>query len=144
MKTDLVIFQWWHPSIRPDKSNDNYWDSMIHKDDLQIAYDNKFKSNIFCVTGQEKEFIVLKQGDSSLRVKNECLTHINYEGFYLGDKINVLSKNEKNIVHVGYIENLSYHFKEKRLSYFLTDLDNKKLTKRYFSDDIEKANVANP
>lgn len=138
MEIDLVIFQWWHPSIRPDKSNDIYWDSMIHKEDLQIAYDYKFKTNIFCVAGQEKGFILLKQHDISLRVKIDCLKHINYEGFYLADKVNILSKNGKNTPKVGYIENLSYHFIKKRLSYVLTDLNNKKLTKRYFSDDIKK------
>lgn len=111
---------------------------MIHKEDLQTAYDYKFKSSIFCVVGQENEFVILKQLDTSLRVKNDCLKHIAYEGFYLGDKVKVLSKDGKNTPKDGFIENLCYHFKEKRLSYFLTGLDSKKLTKRYFSDDIEK------
>lgn len=138
IKIELVIFQWLHPNLRPDKLNDKYWESMIHAEDLQIAYDHDFKSNIFFVTGQENEFYILNQFDTYLRVKEDCLKHINYEGFYLEDRVNVISQNEKNTPKVAYIENIFYHFKKERISYFLNELNHKKITKRYFSYDLEK------
>ncbi|MGB4775017.1 MAG: hypothetical protein WBP45_07595 [Daejeonella sp.] len=136
---ELVIFQWWHPDVRPDHQRDAYWDDMIHKEDLRIAYDFKFPFSIFKVMGEQGSFIIIKHLNCSLRVKKECLKYIKDEGFYIGDKVELISKDCSNIVKKGIIHTLTYHYQQERLYYYLTDLDNKKLKKRYLSDDLQKA-----
>ncbi|MFM9949047.1 MAG: hypothetical protein ACKV1O_13990 [Saprospiraceae bacterium] len=135
---NLIIFQWWPPVVRPDHKMDAYWDDMIHKDDLAVVYSTKLKTNIFQLTGQEGAYFIIQQSEITLRVKSACLKNILYEGFYLGDKVQVIENNNKNTPKTGTISTLFYHFKSSRLCYHLLDEKGKRLKKQYFSDDFEK------
>jgi hypothetical protein len=136
-RMNLVLFQWWNPKVRPDNSMDEYWDEMIYKEDLELAKNSKFKSNIFELEGQWNEYKIIKQLNITLRVKNNCLKPINSDGLYFGDKVEVIP-NEQNSFRIGIIFSLEYHYKEKKILYYLTDLNNKELKKRYFSEDLIK------
>jgi hypothetical protein len=42
---DLVRLIWWHPSVRPDKSKDLFWDDLIHPYDLNKLIKSDSKIN---------------------------------------------------------------------------------------------------
>ncbi|MDO1451751.1 hypothetical protein Q0590_36090 [Rhodocytophaga aerolata] len=135
---NLVNLQWWHPRVRPDKQQDLYWDSLIHPEDLVIAYEYPFQSSIFYVEMAEGDYIFIKQNNFRLRVKASALQLVVYEGFYMGNKVQVVSKNGANSVKEGIIKSMAFHFKANRLFYLLTDLTGRAMKKRYFSDDLKR------
>jgi hypothetical protein len=131
----LAIFQWWHPSIRHDKVQDNYWNSLIHPDDLKIA-EESFRTNIFFVGQTQNSYTIIKQFDKILRVKQDSLKLIKFEGFYLEDKVSIKTKEGQNSNRNGIINSIQYDYKKKQLFYTIVGQDKKKVSRRYFSDDL--------
>lgn len=132
----LIMFNWWHPDVRPDGTNDDYWDKMIHNNDLEKAYGVKFISNIFKEVGQEDNFVLISQLTDIIRVRRDCVENVDYEGLFFGDKVNVVGSN--NTPRQGTIYRVYYHDKNKKLWYEILDSNGRKISKRYFAADLKK------
>lgn len=135
----LAKLNWWHPTIRPLKDNDDTWDSMIHPNDLDKLISSKLQSDIFIIKSRLAEYVEIEQLNFVIRVKNIGLTEINYEGFYLNDDVETINNEiRKNSYLKGRINNMIYHHEQKCLNYYLIDSKNNKIKKRYIAADFKK------
>lgn len=140
----LFRLNWWPKSVRPDSSDDEFWDSMIYPEDLNIMETGVFNGNIFNLVGENEDYIQITDGTNYIRInrskKEECLASVSFEGFFFGDWVQVKSLKGKNTVRQGEIYYMFYHHKDERIVYHIRSNDGKKIKKQYYSKDLQKKN----
>lgn len=138
----LYRLNWWPKSVRPDSSNDEYWDTMIHFNDLHLLESNFSSGNIFCLISEEKDYLKVSNGTISIRInqitKDDCLKLIIYEGLFINDFVLVKTLNGKNTECKGVISYMFYHFKFECIVYHIKDESGNSIKKRYYKEDLLK------
>ena len=138
---EIYRFVWWPKNVRPTNAEDDYWDSMIHPDDLLFIENGVFHGNIFKLIGTDTNYLKVTDGKNVLRIdqlkKDYCLQLIEYEGLFYNDSVTVLSNDGKNTVREGKISNLFYHSKDKCIIYHIESRDGKEIKKKYKSIDLQ-------
>lgn len=142
MKDEKIYqFVWWPRNVRPNATDDEYWDSMIHPDDLSLIENGVFHGNIFKEIESDIHYLTISDGKNELRInqlkKSGCLKAIDFEGFFFKDLVTVNSNNGENTVRDGSISYLFYHSKDKCIIYHIDDSEGKRVKKQYKSKDLK-------
>lgn len=140
---ELVIFKWWHQIISEYRCGDDDYNCLVHPNDFDILIGSKVKSDIFLVKQTLTDYVIIEQLNLTIRVKNSCLTKIEFEGLFLDDKVEVV-KNvtlSSNFMS-GKIARVVYNYRHKKLNYYLVGAGNKKMPKRFMALDLRKVEQA--
>jgi len=57
--------------------------------------------------------------------------------FAVGDRVAVRVNERNRTSHVGKVRRVTWHFKDSRYNYYLSE-GGKKVSKRYFAEDLER------
>jgi len=95
LKTDprYGIYPWW-----PEDG-----DQWLHPDDVQTARAMIPSMRVFRRGGEEPPYVVQHYGDSILRVRRTLWQQVPWEGFDIGDWVEVKSRGQKNEFRTGRI-----------------------------------------
>lgn len=142
MKDEKIYqFVWWPRNVRPNTTDDEYWDSMIHPDDLSLIENGVFHGNIFKEIESDIHYLTISDGENELRInqlkKSKCLKEVDFEGFFYKDLVTVNSNNGENTVRNGRISYLFYHNKDNCIIYQIDDPNGKRVKKQYKSKDLK-------
>ncbi|WP_127021015.1 hypothetical protein [Flagellimonas beolgyonensis] len=138
---ELILLQWWSPEVRPDHSQDEYWDQMIHPEDLNFVSKEKFNTSIFLHLNNDGEYLVLSDLKNEFRVKPICTRKVKYEGFSLNDNVETIPNEGKNTKREGRIISMFYHYKDECIIYQISDQTGNILKKQYRKSDLKKTNA---
>lgn len=111
-------------------------EALISNDGSQII-PLKSVSDIFCIGKAQGNLLTLRQASRTLYAQPENVQRITYEGFYLGDYVQTKPRHKASSPRQGRIFRLLYHYRKQQLLYYLTDLAGKKISKRYFAQDLQ-------
>ncbi len=98
LKTDpkYGCFPWW-----PEDGND--W---VHPDDVALARSIIPSGRIFRRDSSDGEYLVMRYGEITLRVRRTLWQEVEPEGFELGDWVEVLSLGLRNEPRTGVIREM--------------------------------------
>lgn len=128
LKTDpkYGYFPWW-----PQDGDD--W---LHPDDVERARSMIPSSRIFRRDGSDREYLQLKYGDFTLRVRPTLWQEVLPEGFEIGDWVEVLSRGMRNEPRTGVIREIVWDDRARALRYQIFEND-QPIADLYAADDLQ-------
>ena len=109
LKTDPKYghYPWW-----PD--NGDQW---LHPEDVDLARRIVPSPRIFRRDGQSGDFVILQYGDLRLRVRRTLWKEVAWEGFDVGDWVEVLSRGMQNTPRTGVISEMVWEDEAREIRY---------------------------
>ena len=125
-------YPWW-----PEDGND--W---LYPEDVELARKMIPSMRVFRREGEYGPFLVLHYGDVRLRVKRTLWQEVEYEGFQLGDWVEVLSRGYRNTPRTGVLSEMLWDQPSHGLKYQLKE-NGKLIAKRYSACDLRHVEPTN-
>ncbi len=127
MKTDprYGYYPWW-----PEDGDD--W---LHPEDVELARQLIPSARIFRRDGEQGEFVLLEYGNQRLRVKRTLWQEVAWEGFEIGDWVEVLSRAKRNTPRTGVIREMVWDKNDRCIQYQILE-NTKPIPKYYSSEDL--------
>lgn len=127
MKVDpkYGYYPWW-----PEDGND--W---VHPEDVELAREMIPSSRIFCRDGEQGPFVVLHYGDVLLRVKRTLWQEVAWEGYNIGDWVEVLSRGHRNTPRTAVIKEIVWDAHARAVRYQVAE-NNQPVPNFYAADDL--------
>jgi len=125
-------FPWW-----PEDGND--W---LHPDDVAQARAVIPSGRVFRRDSSEDEYVLMRYGDITLRVRRTLWQEVEPEGFELGDWVEVLSRGLRNEPHTGVIREMLWDQRTKTIQYLIAD-NNVPINEPYTRDDLRHVQPTN-
>ena len=118
-------YPWW-----PENGND--W---LHPEDVQLARRLIPSLRVFRREEVDGPFLRLHYGHHDLRVRRTLWQEVDWEGFYIGDWVEVLSRGKRNTPRTGRIREVEWDPDARRLRYQLSEND-QPIARFYTADDF--------
>ena len=127
MKTDprYGYYPWW-----PENGND--W---LHPEDVELARQMIPSMRIFRRDDSQGEYVHLQYKEVHLRVLRTLWQEIAWEGFDLGDWVEVLSRGRRNTPRTGTIREMQWDTKARAIRYQVMEND-QPIAKLYAAEDL--------
>ncbi len=106
-------YPWW-----PEDGND--W---LHPEDVELARQCIPSMRIFCREGEQGPFVVLRYGELRLRVMRTLWKEVGWEGFCLGDWVEVLSRGKRNTPRTATIREMLWDVPSRAIRYQVVEGD---------------------
>lgn len=135
LKTDpkYGIYPWW-----PEDGN-----AWLHPDDVHAARRMIPSERVFCRDGSEGEYIVLHYGDVRLRVRRTLWLEVPWEGYNVGDWVEVMARGSKNEFRTGRIREMLWNAHAGVIHYQIEQAGSKVET-LYTADDLRPVEPTQP
>lgn len=116
MKTDpkYGYYPWW-----PEDGND--W---LHPEDVELARQLIPSPRVFRRDGRSDPYVILHYGELQLRVRRTLWQEVEWEGFNIGDSVEVLSRGMRNTPRVGVVRDIHCHGVSQGLRFLISDSGN--------------------
>jgi len=118
-------YPWW-----PKDGND--W---LHPEDVQQARRLIPSMRIFRRDGQRGPYLLLHYGKLTLRVSRTLWQEVQWEGYELGDWVEVLTRGHRNTPRTGVIREMLWDPTNRRLCYQIFEVD-QPIAEQYSADDL--------
>jgi hypothetical protein len=127
MKVDpkYGYYPWW-------PENGNEW---IHPEDVELAREMIPSARIFRRDGEQEPFVILHYGDMRLRVMRTLWQEVAWEGFEIGDWVEVLSRGFKNTPRTAIVREITWDAHARALRYQVAENDTL-IPNLYGADDL--------
>lgn len=127
LKTDpkYGFYPWW-----PEDGDD--W---VHPEDVQLARSTIPSPRVFRRDGQRGDYLILQHGELRLRVKPTLWQEVPWEGFDVGDWVEVLSRGLLNTPRTGVIREMHWEPRAHAMRYYL-DEAGQPIPKAYAAEDL--------
>ena len=102
----------------PENGND--W---VHPEDVELVRQMIPSGRVFRRDGQRGPFVVLHYGDVRLRVKPALWIEVPWEGFEIGDWVEVLSRGMQNTPRIGVIREMLWDDRAEGIAYQVQETD---------------------
>ena len=112
----------------------NAWGAVLEKE--YVAADSLSKYNIGATVkciAEDGDILSCQVDKEIVKLLKTGWVERKVPDFYWNDKVKILSKGK-----TAYIELICWHYNEKRYFYHLIDENGKKLSKRYYADELQK------
>lgn len=119
------FYPWW-----PEDGDD--W---IHPRDVSLARSNIPGPKIFKRDGQRGEYVIISYGVLRLRVKRTLWREAPWEGFDMGDWVEVMSRGAVNTWRTGTIREMHWDVRWNRIRYYI-DENGQPIPKAYSREDL--------
>ncbi|MCC6491950.1 MAG: hypothetical protein IT424_02895 [Pirellulales bacterium] len=113
LKTDPKFghYPWW-----PEDG-----DAWVHPEDVPVARTIIPSARIFRQEGQWGDYVVLHYGELRLRVKRTLWQEVAYEGFNVGDWVEVMSRGQSNTFRTGVIREMIWDPHSHGIRYYIAE-----------------------
>ena len=127
LKTDpkYGFYPWW-----PEDGDD--W---VHPRDVAAARSTIPSPRVFRRDGQHGKFIVLHYGALRLRVKRTLWQEVPWEGFDVGNWVEVLSRGQLNTPRTGVIREMHWEPRARAMRYYIEE-NGVPIPKAYGAQDL--------
>jgi hypothetical protein len=135
LKTDPKYghFHWW-------PQDDDDW---LHREDICLARSMIPGPRIFCREGTQGSYVVMSYGDIRLRVRRTLWQEVAWEGFNVGDWVEVLSLGQRNTPRTGTIREMLWDEHDRCIRYQILE-NGQPLAKRYMAEDLRHIDPTPP
>ena len=135
LKTDPKYghYPWW-----PQDGDD--W---LHPEDVCLARSMLPGPRIFRREGTQGSYVVMSYGDIRLRVERTLWLEVAWEGFDIGDWVEVLARGHRNTPRTGTIREMLWDDHDRCICYQLLEND-QPLAKRYMAEDLRHVDPTPP
>jgi hypothetical protein len=135
LKTDpkYGCFPWW-----PEDGND--W---LHPEDVATARAMIPSGRVFRRDSSDGDYLLMRYGDVTLRVRRTLWQEVEPEGFELGDCVEVLSRGLQNEPRTGVIREMLWDRRAKAIRYLISD-NNVPINEEYTRDDLRHVQPTDP
>ena len=120
------VFLWW-----PNEGTE--W---IHPYDIPIALDHIPSTTVFRKSDFDEEYDQISCGDIKIRVKPALWFPVPFEGFSIGDFVEVKSEFGRNEPFVASICEMQWHVKNQQIEYRLSKAG-RRIPKKYLSSNFK-------
>lgn len=121
------VYRWW-----PAEGND--W---IHPYDVPKAEDLIPSNRVLRRSDFDRQYSLLSYGELSIRVRPTMWLPVAYEGFSIGDVVEVCSQMGKNDPFITRIKEMNWNENAKRIEYQVTRIGRSKLRRVYLAADLQ-------
>jgi len=113
LKTDpkYGFYPWW-----PEDGDD--W---VHPEDVATARHTIPSPRVFRRDGEHGPFVTLHYGQLQLRVKPTMWQEVPWEGYNVGDWVEVLSRGQKNTPRTGVIREMEWEPRSRSMRYYIDE-----------------------
>jgi hypothetical protein len=127
LKTDpkYGYFPWW-----PEDGND--W---VHPNDVDLARSMIPSGRVFRRDGTDGQYVLLHFGDVTLRVRRTLWQEVPFEGFELGEWVEVLSRGMRNEPRTGQIREMLWDERARGIRYMIAE-NGVPIEQPYSRDDL--------
>ena len=122
------VYRWW-----PEDGAD--W---IHPYDVPKAEDLIPSSRVLRRSDFDQQYSLLSYGDLSIRVRPTLWLPVPFEGFDVGDVVEVCSHLGKNEPFISRIEEMNWNEKANRIEYQLQRIGRSKPHRVYLASDLQQ------
>ena len=135
LKTDpkYGYYPWW-----PQDGDD--W---LHPEDVKLARQWIPSPRVFRRNGTQGPFVVLSYGDVRLRVLRTLWQEVAWEGFEIGEWVEVLSRGKRNTPRTGIIREMHWDSQDHCMHYQLQEND-QPIAKFYKANDLRHVEPTSP
>jgi hypothetical protein len=118
-------------------------DEWVHPEDVALARETIPSPRVFRRDGQHGAFVVLHYGPLELRVKPTLWQEIPWEGFEIGDWVEVLSRGQLNTPRTGVIREMHWEPRARSMRYFI-DENGLPIPHAYSAEDLKHVEPTPP
>lgn len=113
LKTDpkYGFYPWW-----PEDG-----DAWVHPEDVAVARATIPSPRVFRRDGGRGAFVTLHYGELQLRVKPTMWQEVAWEGYEVGDWVEVLSRGQKNTPRTGVIREMEWEPRSRSMRYYIEE-----------------------
>jgi hypothetical protein len=131
-------------AIAPLKSDPKYgfypwWpedgDGWVHPEDVKLARSLIPSPRIFKRDGERGEYVIIHYGPLKLRVKRTLWREAPWEGFDMGDMVEVMSRAAVNTWRTGTIREMRWNSRWNKIHYYI-DEAGQPIPKAYSREDL--------
>jgi hypothetical protein len=115
----------------------------VHPEDVGLARSVLPSERVWRRDGEQGEFVVLHYGELRLRVKRTLWVEVPYEGFDVGDLVEVLSRGMLNTPRTGVIREMHWDAGERVIRYFVEEAGTP-VPNAYLAGDLQHVAPAVP
>lgn len=135
LKTDPKYghYPWW-----PEDGDD--W---VHPEDVRLVRSLIPSPRIFRREGQWQDYIILHYGQLRFRVKRTLWQEVPFEGFNVGDWVEVMSRGQANTFRTGVIRDMHWDAHAGAIRYFI-DENGVRLTNAFSAEDLRPVSPTRP
>lgn len=128
LKTDpkYGYFPWW-----PEDGT-----GWLHPDDVAVASQLLPSMRVFRRDEQDDTWVTFRYGEQMFRAHRSLWVEVRWEGFALGDWVEVRTRGMRNEHRTGTIREVRYHDHDGTLRYQITQAENPVETE-YTADDLK-------
>lgn len=128
LKTDpkYGCFPWW-----PEDGDD--W---VHPEDVAQARSMIPSGRVFRRDGDDGDYLLMRYGDVTLRVRRTLWLEVLPEGFEIGHWVEVLSRGMRNEPRTGVIREMLWDQGAQAIHYFISEND-VPIAEAYTRDDLQ-------
>jgi hypothetical protein len=120
-------FPWW-----PEDG-----DAWVHPEDVAAARGMLPSNRVFCRDGSEGEFLLMRYGDVTLRVRRTLWQEVAPEGFEIGDWVEVRPHGMLNEPRTGVIREVLWDERRRAMRYQISE--NGQLIEQFYSrEDLQR------
>jgi hypothetical protein len=119
------FYPWW-----PEDGDD--W---VHPNDIKLARSHIPSPRIFKRDGQRGEHLIISYGVVRLRVKRTLWREVPWEGFDMGDWVEVMSRGAVNTWRTGIIREMVWNARWAKIHYYI-DEAGQPIPKAYSREDL--------
>jgi hypothetical protein len=120
-------FPWW-----PEDG-----DGWIHPDDVAAARDMIPSERVFRRDGVDGEYVLMRYGETVLRVRRTLWQEIEPEGLEIGDWVEVLTRGMTNESRTGVVREMLWDDRARAMRYQISD-GGKPIETRYAREDLQR------
>lgn len=118
-------------------------DAWVHPEDAALARSLLPSPRVFRRDGEFAPFAVLHYGDIRLRVKPAMWQEVAWEGFELGDWVEVLSRGMQHTSRTGVICEMEFDVRNSALRYQIREVD-QQIPTWYAASDLRPVDPTPP
>ena len=119
------FYPWW-----PEDGDD--W---VHPEDVNLARSLIPSPRIFKRGGERGEYVTIRYGAAPLRVKRTLWREVPWEGFDMGDRVEVMSRGAVNTWRTGVIREMRWSSRWNKIHYYI-DEAGLPIPKAYSREDL--------
>lgn len=118
-------------------------DDWVHPEDVALARDTIPSARVFRREGGSGAFAVLRYGEVRLRVKPALWQEVAWEGFEVGDWVEVLSRGMQNTPRTGVICEMEWDARTVAMRYQIREVD-QRIDSWYAAEDLRHVDPTPP
>jgi len=120
-------FPWW-----PEDG-----DAWVHPEDVPAARAMIPSNRVFCRDGSDGEFLLMRYGDVTLRVRRTMWQEVESEGLAIGDWVEVQTRGMLNEPRTGVIREMLWEHRDRAMRYQISE-NGKPIEQLYSRDDLQR------